>query len=97
MDRYNFTVDELSQLLNEHGEDLEHRSRVGEISNADADRLYRHAKARMGLEIQRAEIRHQECELASLDKHDEESAAREEEASIRNFRSSLLLLRGLNR
>jgi len=97
VDRYNVTVDELAQVLSEYAEDLEQRSREEGIARSAAEQLYRRAKQRMGLAVQKAEIRYEECELASMDQLDAETAAREEEASIRNFRQSLLTLEGLDR
>lgn len=97
VDRYNLAVEELTQVLSEYAEDLEQRSRDGGIARAAAEQLYRRAKQRMGLEVQKAEIRYEECELASMDQLDAETAAREEEASIRNFRNSLLALESLDR
>lgn len=95
VDRYNLTVDELAQVLDEYADDLEQRSHRQEIERPAADRLYRRAKQRMGLALQKAEIRYQECELASMDQLDAETAAREEEVSVRNFRDSLLALESL--
>ena len=97
VDRYNLTVDELSQVLSEYAEDLEQRSRGGAVSRAAADRLYRRAKQRMALQVQKAEIRYQECDLESMDRLDAETAAREEEVSIRNFRTELLTFESLDR
>jgi hypothetical protein len=95
VDRYNLAVEELAQVLSEYAEDLEQRSRDGDVARAAADRLYRRAKQRMGFAVQQSEIRYQECELASMDQLDAETAAREEEVSVRNFRNSLLALESL--